>query len=443
MRLPAGILGIVRSQLAGRAVIRRILGNSGWLFADQLWRMLLSLVAGVWVARYLGPVYFGRLSYALAFVAVATPLASLGLQSVLVRDFVRDRAGASTMAGTGVVLKLMGGAVVLVGCSAAAWFSAGTGDGTIWLVAAVAAGSVFQCLDIVDFWMQAEDRYRDSALVKSVAATAAAGVKVALILGKAPLMAFAAMGALEILFCGVGWLVVWRAAGASFRGWSSIRACLWLRETWPVIVAAVAVQVQAQFDQVLIGHMLTDKELGQYAAAMRLVVAMSFVPVVFHAAASPEVARAKLESEALYFVRLHRLYRGMVVIGVLGALVLALFPRLLVHTLLGAQFDGAAVLLPLMGLRLVLTGLGVARGLFVANEGLFRFAMVSAISGAVVSLSLNFWWIPRWGLWGAVAASFASLAVTTFAVDALVPAMRRNCGLMIRALVMPWRGLQR
>ena len=210
-----------------------------------------------------------------------------------------------------------------------------------------------------------------------------------------------------------------------------------------MVVASVAVQVQAQFDQILIGYLLPEEELGQYAAALRLVAALAFVPVVFHAASSPEVARAKVASELLYRVRLHRLYCGMVVVGAAGALFLALFPELLVRTLLGPQYGGASVLLPVMGLRLLFTGLGVARGLYIANEGLFRFAMLGAVGGAVLSMGLNVWWVPRWGLWGAVAASFASLTFTTFAVDAVVPAMRRNCGLMIRALVMPWRGLQR
>jgi hypothetical protein len=40
--------------------LRKIMGNMGWLFVDRFVRMGMGLFVGVWVARYLGPVQFGR-----------------------------------------------------------------------------------------------------------------------------------------------------------------------------------------------------------------------------------------------------------------------------------------------------------------------------------------------------------------------------------------------
>ena len=445
MDLRRFIPGFVQSHLAGRTVVQRVLGNSGWMFADQLWRMFLSLAVGVWVARYLGPSQFGQLSYALAFVALASPLAGLGLSGLLVRDFVRDRGAAGEMLGTAAMLKGAAGLCVLVGCVASAWVLDRAGSQSLWLVMAVASGPFFQGLDSLDAWLQAEDRYLDSSVAKTAAATIVAVTKVGLVLAHAPLLAFAVTGVLEAALCGLGWWVAWRrgAAGTSRWRWSTVRARAWLGEAWPLIVSGVAIQVQAQADQVLIGRLLPAEELGQYSAAIRLVAALAFVPMVLQAAAAPEIARAKVEGAAPYRLRLHRLYRAMMLGTVVLVAPLVLFPHLIVRLLLGRQFGGAAVLLPVLAFRLVLTGFGVARSLFIANEGLFRFSMISSVAGAGVSVALNFWLIPRWGLWGAIAASFVSLTITTFVVDAIVPSTRGNCRLMLRALVMPWRSLQR
>ncbi|MFM6602638.1 MAG: flippase, partial [Dolichospermum sp.] len=49
--------------------LKKIIANTGWLFADRILRMGVGLFVGVWVARYLGVQQFGVFNYATAFVA--------------------------------------------------------------------------------------------------------------------------------------------------------------------------------------------------------------------------------------------------------------------------------------------------------------------------------------------------------------------------------------
>ena len=87
----------------------KIIINTGWLFGDKILRMGIGLLVGVWVARYLGPKQFGLLNYAVAFVALFTSVASLGLNSIVVRDLVQDPSTAETTMGTAFVLSVLGG----------------------------------------------------------------------------------------------------------------------------------------------------------------------------------------------------------------------------------------------------------------------------------------------------------------------------------------------
>jgi O-antigen/teichoic acid export membrane protein len=274
-----------------------------------------------------------------------------------------------------------------------------------------------------------------------VGATFSAAVKVALILMHAPLLAFAIVGTAETLFFGVGWLVAYCVLPRPHGRWrwSHAQASAWLRETWPIVLMGLAVQVQAQIDLVIMGGLLPAAQLGNYAGAIRLVTALAFLPMVLQSAAGPEIARAKVEGEELYRDRLHRLYRGMVVMCLLSVAPLAIAPRLVVRLLLGAAFAGSASILPVLALRLVLTGFGAARSLFITNDRLFGLALVGAVAGACTSVTLNFVLIPRWGVWGAVVAGLLSFSITTFGFDAVVPALRPNLRLMMCALVMPWR----
>src|SRR6187399_164706 len=71
--------------------LARSLSNGTWMLIERMLAMCSAIVVSVWVARYLGPREFGVLSYAVAFVALFTPLAALGINNILVKELVMDR----------------------------------------------------------------------------------------------------------------------------------------------------------------------------------------------------------------------------------------------------------------------------------------------------------------------------------------------------------------
>ena len=92
---------------------RRYFSNTSWLMAERMSRILISFFVGILVARYLGPERFGLLSYALSFVALFSCLESLGLEDVLIRDFVENQTPKETLLGTGFLLRFLGALVLL------------------------------------------------------------------------------------------------------------------------------------------------------------------------------------------------------------------------------------------------------------------------------------------------------------------------------------------
>ncbi|MGC9070393.1 MAG: oligosaccharide flippase family protein, partial [Elusimicrobiales bacterium] len=85
--------------------------NTGWLFFDQLVRMIVGFFVGVWVARYLGPEKYGIFSYALAFVAIFQGIAKLGLDGIVVRELVKYPEKRDELLGTSFWLKFIGGVI--------------------------------------------------------------------------------------------------------------------------------------------------------------------------------------------------------------------------------------------------------------------------------------------------------------------------------------------
>src|SRR4051812_6346984 len=111
--------------LAGTIPLRpgllRIAANTAWLSSDRLVRMAVNVFIGAWFARYLGPDLFGAFNYAFAFVALAAPIAGMGLDNIIVRDLVRDPQSERVLLGTGFVLKLVGNLALILLVMGAAW----------------------------------------------------------------------------------------------------------------------------------------------------------------------------------------------------------------------------------------------------------------------------------------------------------------------------------
>ncbi len=428
----------LRTRLAGRETLQRALGNSFWLFCDQILRMVAGLLVGVWMARYLGPENFGWLNYALATIGVVGSLTSLGIGPIVVRELVRAPAETEGWIGTALLLRAVGASVGFLACVALAARQSAPASS---LVVIVAAGMIFQIPDVADLLFQARGDSKISAWVRMAACVVANLLKVALILAEAPLAAFAAAGVVELAVAAAGWGWTARRAGCSLslRRAERGRIGALLRESWPLTVSGFAISTQAYADQLVLGLMLGGDELGQYAAALRIVSVFAFVPMVVQTVAAPEITRAKRDDETLYQRRLHSLYRLMLGIFAITAVLLILLGPWATRLLYGASYAGAAALIPWLAFRLFFTNYGVARSIFLTNEGLFRFALITSVAGAVLNLVLNVVLVPQWGARGAIAASLASFALTIFGLEFFEARARKNLRLMLRAIALPWR----
>jgi len=74
--------------------------------AERVLRMAVALFVGVYVARYLGPIQFGQLSYAISFAGLFSALAMLGLDGIVIRELVKDESRRDELLGTAFWLKI-------------------------------------------------------------------------------------------------------------------------------------------------------------------------------------------------------------------------------------------------------------------------------------------------------------------------------------------------
>lgn len=404
--LPASL----RNRVEHRSNLLAILSNTGWLFADKVLRMGVGLFVGVWVARYLGPEQFGLWNFSIAFSAMFGPFAALGLDGIVVRNLVKTPEHQRELLGTAFTLKLIGAVVALIFALIAIALTHNGEQLTLWLVALSATGFIFQSLNVIDFYFQAKVQSKFTVYAANTAFILITIVKVVLLISAAPLIAFAWAGLGEVALTSLFLLFAYKMNHNNFREWSydSSVARELLKESWPLMFAGVAVSIYMRIDQVMLGAMLGQREVGLYSVALRLSEIWYVIPAIIVASVTPAISNAHTYSYDLYKLRLQQLFNNLVKIAYLVAIPMTLLANWLINLLYGESYSNAGAILAVHIWSAVFVFLGFASTPWTLNEKTMKISLYVTVLGASINILMNIYLIPRYGGVGAAVATALS-----------------------------------
>ena len=421
-------------------VLRRYITNTSWLAMGNVVRLVVGLVVGILVARYLGPERYGMLSYAVAFVGLFSVLSSLGLDGIVVKELVKHPEQQDEILGTAIVLRAIG-TVVMMWLLVVVSMLMRQSEMTKVLIAIVFSSYCIQIFSVLDWYFQAVVLSRFVVVSQMIQLAVSAMLKLFLLWLHASLVMFAFVSMIESLVFVSALIWFYSRQGKKIVSWRASLVCAkgLMGQSWPLILSGAAIMIQARIDQVMLGEMLGDHAVGQYSVAMRMIEVFAFIPVVICNSIAPEVTKWKLAGDRMYYHMLSNLYRLMFILFLLIAVPLFFIASPIVIMLFGDAYQQAGGLLALLGIRLFFANFGMVRGLFITNNELFRYAFLSSLLGAVMNVSLNYLLIPGYGAEGAIWATIISFAVTIFLIDAFYRDTKENFYAMARGILTPWK----
>lgn len=393
---------------------------------DRILRMGIGVVVGVWVARYLGPMRFGSLNFALAFVSLLGTAATLGTDNLIVREIVVGDTDVHATLGTTLALRLAGAtAGVLIALAAVRFIQPGDRTTSV-LVGITSIGLFFQAFDTVDSFFRSQIRSKLTVWAKNAAFLLVSAGKLWLIHIKAPLWSFAAAGVAELALGAVGLVLLYSFGGGNLLRWRINKqvAARLLGEGWPLILSSMAISIYMRIDIVMLKLMQSDTAAGVYSAATRVSEVWYFIPLAIVSSVSPAIIRSR-ENPALYNARMQKLFSAMVILSVAIGSGIALASPWIVRRLYSSAYEGAAPVLAVHIWASVFVFLGVAQGPWNVSENLLKLSLVRTTAGAVSNVALNVFLIPRYSAMGAAIATVVSYAVSGVIANAFDPRTRQ------------------
>ncbi|HTJ53452.1 MAG TPA: flippase [Cyclobacteriaceae bacterium] len=419
---------------------RKYFENVSWLIFEKGFTLLVGMVVGIYVARYLKPESFGLLNYAISFVSIFSAFSTLGMDQIIVRELAKQSGKHSDLLGTGFILKLAGSLILIVMMMVILLFMHHD-PFTNTLIMIIAAAEIFKGFEVISYFFQAQVLSKYVVQVQLLINLLVSLIKLALVFIHAPLIWFAIVIVFGSIFNAVGFIYAYHKREGTPWKWDfhKILAYQLLRESWPIALYGIALHIQARIDQVMLGKMLNNTEVGQYSVALKFIEIFGFMPMILMNTFAPAVTKAKAISEELYHNRLINLYRLMFVAFLLISIPIYLFSEKLIALLYGLEYQSAGYLLSLFALRLFFSNMGVGKSVFIINESLFKYSLFTVIIGAATNITFNYFLIPRYASVGSIIASMISFTVSIFLVDLFFQKTRENQWLMFKGMFSFWR----
>jgi polysaccharide transporter, PST family len=411
--------------------------NSGWMLGDRGIRLSIGLVVNAWLVRYLGADQLGLLSFAQSIIVITAVASQLGLETILVRDLVRQPESDLEILGTAIRMRLAGWLATLGFATATVvWLRPGDTK-AMWLTWACSLTALAQTLDIVETWFQSRTRVAPVAIARLSAFLIGAVVKVIAILAHAPLETIALILSGEALLSSAGLVVAYVRAGGTPRHWRAVRvrAAGLMRDAWPLMLNSVAIVISVRVDQMILTTLRGTTENGIYAAAQRLTEIIFYIPTAVCAAANPVLLRSHQRDPAEYIRRLQRVFSALAGAGLAIAVIVSLGAPLIIRILFGPAFHESARVLAIQAWSCPPLFLGIAQTNWFIAEDRQRGLLVRSALAAAVSVVLNFVLVPRMGARGAALTMLLSQTGAQILFNVLDPATRPLFRMQLRALV--------
>ncbi|MGS0692287.1 flippase [Shewanella sp. 30m-15] len=395
------------------AGIMKYFRNTSWLVADNAVKLIVGLFIGAWVARHLGPQNYGVFSYAASFVAIFAGLATLGLDSIVVRELVNKEHPNGEVLATTFILKVIGGVGALI-LLCVGLIVAELPNEIMLITLIMAFSFVFQSFNFIRLYFQSvvKSKYVVIANISSVIISAI--IKVTLIIIDAPLIDFAKVFLFDAFSLSV-FLAYLYIKKTNFKfvdySFSLPLAKDLLKDSWPLIFAAVASVIKLKLGQVMLGNLGSFEDVGYYAAASRLSELWFLIPVLLGSSIYPALINARQDGPALLKSRVLTITKAMLAFAIPFAIIVSFLSEFAMTFLFGQEFKEAGQYLSLQiwsGLPYVVL---FAYSQVTYIEGKTRIHLYLAILSIVSITIFNYWLIP---IFGGIGAVYASLITTVF-----------------------------
>lgn len=421
-------------------MIRKFLGNkniknAGWLIIGKIVQMIINFFVGILTARYLGPGNYGIISYAGAYAAFFYSICTLGINSVIVKEFIDMPSQEGKILGTSLILRAISSifsAIIIVIIS----FVLDKNESTTKLVVTLYSLSLFfQIFELFNYWFQSKLQAKFIAIASLVAYSVVAIYKVILLLLNKSVTLFALSTSIDYIVLGVLLFYFYKKENGSKLSFSYNYAKSILKKSYHFILPGLMVAIYGQTDKMMLKHMGNDTEVGYYAIAASLCSVWCFILSAIIDSLNPSIMKAYQDNENDFIKYNKILYFIIFYICIFVSLFFTIFAKLIIEILYGEAYMPTVSPLRIITWYTAFSYLGVARNTWIVCKDKQNYLKYLYVLSGVLNIILNIVFIPKYGALGAAIASLISQISTIIVFPLFIKELSENSLMIFEAIL--------
>ena len=413
----------------------KVTRNASWIIAGRVYHMVLAFVVGLLTARYLGPNNYGLINYAATYTSFFASFCTLGINSVIVKNFVDRPDEEGETVGSAIILRTISSvlSVVMMMCIT---FIADNGEKTTNIVVFLCGiGVIFQVMDTLDYWFQSRLESKYSAFATVISYTVVSIYKVWLLVTGKSVEWFAVSTSIDYLVVAIILLIVYKKRNGPRFSCSRRKAKELFKSSYHFILAGLMVSIYGSTDKFMLKQLLNEAEVGYYSTAVSLCNTWVFLLTAIIDSLYPVILQS-FNNKELFERKNKQLYSIVFYISVSVSILFSVLATPVVRILYGKAYIAAAAPLRIITWYTAFSYLGVARNAWIVSYNKQNYLKYLYIGAAITNVVLNVIMIPLWGASGAAFASLLTQISTILVFPALIKDLRPNVKLMVDAILL-------
>ncbi len=392
-----------------RGTAGRIIGNTFWLLVQRAGGRILTLLLMIYLARRLGSLGFGKLSFAISFTSLFLILSDLGITTLTIREVARDKERGPEYVGNTATLKLFLSIIAFLAISISVSLINVPFD-TGFVVYLIGACIIFENMGgFFGAVFQAYEKMKYITICEIIEKVFLLSLSFVLLRLGYGLISVGLIYLLSgILYCLLNIGFVYRKfLKPSYR----IDTQFWsksFKEALPLAIVALISMVYYHTDIVMLGKIKGEEVAGWYGVSYHLFFALATIPGAFLSAIFPVLSRFFKESGELLKKAFHKSFKVLVGAGIPASVGTFLLSEKIILFLFGSQYQNSIAALKILSFLIVFSYLNGLAGYFLTSIN--RQALLAKIMATTTGINvfLNFILIPRYSYVGAAYATVVS-----------------------------------
>ena len=414
----------------------KIVKNAGWLMTGRIINMILSFVIGLITARFLGPGNYGLIGYAIAYFTFFTSICTLGIHSIIVKNFIDHPEEEGLALGSTIVLRIIAAVLSLITIAGITLIVDRNDHLAIIVVLLYNISLVFQSFDIFHQWFQSKLLSKYYAISTLISYLAMSLYKIYLLATGKSVIWFALSNSVDYLVVAIFLFAFYKKCGGPKLRFSWQKGKQLLKLSYSYILVGVMCSAYSITDKFMLKQLIGESEVGYYTLAFSVSSMGTFILSAIIESVSPSIMQYHNDDKQKYIQTNKRLYAIVFYVSILMSVFVFIISPLFVRIVYGEEYMPAVNPLRVAVWYVAFSYLGVARDVWIVCEKKQKYLKYIYLGSALLNIAVNIALIPFFGSVGAAFASLLTQISTIFIFPLLFKDLRPNVKLIIDAVLL-------